>query len=95
LESLLTRKSDEKLEASSSKNKNGKTVNNMISFNVIKSYLIDLFYNKINLKSLLAKMSQLFLTNPTCTGRNRIVDRRKTKPREALNFHKRNAKACF
>jgi len=91
----LTRQADKELAACSSKKQLEKTVNNMISFNVIKSYLIEIFYSKMDLKSILAKMLQLFLKNPTYTGRNRTVNRKKTKPREALNFHKRRVKVCF
>jgi len=95
LESLLTRQADQELASRSSTNKLNKTVNNLVSFNVIKSYLIELFYLKIDLKQLFLKISQLFLTNPTYTGRNRTVNRKKTKPRQALNFHKRRVKVCF
>jgi len=95
LESHLTLPTDKELADRSESNQLGQTVNNMISFNVIKSHLMEIFYLKIDIKDVLKKIFTFFLTNPTYTGRNREIQRKKTKPREALNFHKRRLKYCF
>jgi hypothetical protein len=95
LESLLTRETDQELAKRSKFDKHKQTVNNMVSFNTIKSSLMDLFYNKMNPKSVLKKMFQLFTTNPTYTGRKRHVPRKQTNPREAVNYYRRRVKFCF
>jgi Transposase DDE domain len=95
LESLLTQDADQMLDLRSHDNKLGQTVNNMVSFHAIKSQVFQLLYSDLEPASLLNKLTQLFLMNPTYSRPNRVVPRRPTKTNAALNFHKRSRKHCF
>ena len=95
LESILTHLADEQLTEKSADNKLTQTVNNVVSFNAIKNYVIELFYNYTPIKSLLSTLTEWFMKNPTYTDRDREVPRKKNSTRISLNDYKRTKKVCF
>ena len=74
LESVLTLSVDKRLIEKSASNKLRQTVNNVVSFNGIKNYVVKLFYHHtIQVESCLAQLFDWCMRNPTYTNRNRKV----------------------
>lgn len=95
LESILTQAADLELAKKSEDNKQGQTVNNMVSFNAIKNHVIELFFHNKPINWLQMTLTDWFILNPTYTNRDRKVPRKKNSPRVSLNYNKRNRKLCF
>ncbi len=95
LESLLTKAADSQLFKKSSLNKHRQTVNNMVSFNAIKNFRVELFYHCKPIQELMATLTEWFVKDPTYTKRNRKVPRKKSSARVSLNYYKRIYKPCF
>ncbi len=95
LESLLTKAADSQLFKKSSLNKHRQTVNNMVSFNAIKNFRVELFYHCKPIQELMATLTEWNISDPTYTKRNRKVPRKKSSARVSLNYYKRIYKPCF
>ena len=54
-----------------------KAVNKAVSFNAIKNYAFELFYERGDIGDKLKKLTRLFLLNPSITRKERIVPRKK------------------
>ncbi|OAD19377.1 hypothetical protein THIOM_004992 [Candidatus Thiomargarita nelsonii] len=86
---------DLQLFKKSSLNKHRQTVNNMVSFNTIKNFVVDLFYHCLPIDELMETLTLWFVKDPTYVKRNRDVPRKKNSPRVSLNYYKRIYKPCF
>jgi hypothetical protein len=95
LESVLTEDATTQLEKKTSKNRHPQQVNQAVSFNAIKNYVIALFYLENRSEEILRQLTQLFLTNPSSVRRQRSVPRRQRSPTQRLNYHRRLKKICF
>ena len=95
LESLLTEDAQEKLDEKSSSNKHPQAVNKAVSFNTIKNYVIELFFQEEDRDIILDRLTELFMTNPVCVRKNRQVERKDSSAKILLNYHKRIKKICF
>jgi len=95
LESILTQAADLYLFKKSSLNKLRQTVNNMVSFNAIKNFMVDLFYHCLPIQELIANLFKWFISAPTYVKREREVIRKKSSARVSLNYYKRVYKPCF
>jgi uncharacterized protein YbcI len=65
LESILTQTADLYLFKKSSLNQLRQTVNNMVSFNAIKNFIIEMFYHPMPIDSLMKTLNLWFITDPT------------------------------
>jgi len=93
-ESIMTADVQEVLDAKKN-NKYDQKVNKAVSFNTIKSNVIELFYSYgNNSDELFEKMDQLFLMNPSPIRDNRLLER-KMNTKKSLGFHKRQKKIVF
>jgi hypothetical protein len=79
LESILTQTAESQLFKKSSQNKHRQTVNNMVSFNAIKNFMIELFYHCSPIQKLMATLTEWFLKDPTYTKRGRDVDSKRAQ----------------
>lgn len=95
LESVLTEEATVQLEKKTSKNQHPQQVNQAVSFNAIKNYVIAWFYLENSSEEILRQLTQLFLTNPSSVRRQRSVPRRQRSPTQRLNYHRRLKKICF
>ncbi len=95
LESILTEEATTKLEKKTSKNLHPQQVNQAVSFNAIKNYVIALFYLENNSEEILKQLTQLFLTNPSSVRPQRSVPRCQRSPTQRLNYHRRLKKFGF
>jgi len=95
LESILTQTADLYLFKKSSHNKLRQTVNNMVSFNAIKNFLVERFYHCLPIDSLIKTLNSWFITDPTYRKRDRKVIRKKSKASVSLNYYKRVFKPGF
>jgi uncharacterized protein YbcI len=95
LESILTQTADLYLFKKSSLNQLRQTVNNMVSFNAIKNFIIEMFYHPMPIDSLMKTLNLWFITDPTYRKRLREVIRKKSSARVSLNYYKRIYKPCF
>jgi len=95
LESVLTEEAAVQLEKKTSKNQHPQPVNQAVSFNAIKNYVIALFYLENNSEEILRPLTQLFLTNPSSVRPQRSVLRRQRSPTPRLNYHRRIKKIGF
>ncbi len=95
LESVLTEEATARLEKKTSKNLHPPQVNQAVSFNAIKNYVIALFYLENSSEEILRQLTQLFLTNPSSVRPQRSVPRRQRSPTQRLNYHRRIKKICF
>jgi len=93
LESILTDQAEERLSQRNTKHEYH--VNKTVSFNAIKNQVINLLSYESDLDRLLERLTKLFLKNPSCTRKNRVVPRRKSSTRVLLNHHRRLKKVCF
>ena len=71
------------------------TVNRAVSFNAIKHHALDLLWSDLDTQPLIARLTALLLTNPTCARPQRRPPRQKTSARALLNFHRRQKKHCY
>ena len=69
-------------------NQHRQTVNNMVSFNAIKNFMIELFYHCSPIQELMATLTGWFLKDPTYVKRGRDVPRKKSSARVSLNYYK-------
>jgi hypothetical protein len=76
LEAILTDQAEDQLSQRNTKHEYH--VNKAVSFNAIKNQVIDLLYYESDLDRLLEQLTKLFLKNPSCTRKNRVVPRRKS-----------------
>jgi hypothetical protein len=90
LESILTQNAETQLFEKSRQNKHQQTVNNMVSFNAIKNFLVELFYHCSPLDSLMKTLNSWFIKDPTYVKRKREVVRKKSSARVSLNYYKLN-----
>jgi hypothetical protein len=74
LESILTQTAELRLYDKSCLNKLTQSVNNMVSFNAIKNFLVELFYHCLPIDSLMKTLNSWFMTDPTY--RKRLRSRR-------------------
>ena len=95
LESVLTEEATTKLKKKTAKNRYPQPVNQAVSFNAIKNYVIALFYLENRSEARLRQLTQLFLTNPNSVRPQRSVPRRQRSPTQRLNYHRRVKKICF
>jgi hypothetical protein len=95
LETVFTEEANSRLEKKTSKNLHPQQVNQAVSFNAIKNYVIALFYLENSSEEILRQLTQLFLTNPSSVRRQRSVPRRQRSPTQRLNYHRRLKKICF
>jgi len=95
LESILTQAADLYLFKNSSLNKLRQTVNNMVSFNAIKNFMVELFCHCLPIQNLMTSLFQWFIKDPTYVKREREVIRKKSSARVSLNYYKRVFKPCF
>jgi len=95
LESVLTKTVDLQLFKKSRQNIHRQTVNNMVSFNAIKNFLIELFYHCSPIQELMTTLTEWFIKDPTYVKRERDVPRKKSSARVSLNYYKRVYKPCF
>jgi hypothetical protein len=95
LESVLTEEATTKLGKKTAKNRHPQQVNQAVSFNAIKNYVIALFYLENDSEEILRQLTQLFLTNPNSVRPQRSVPRRQRSPTQRLNYHRRVKKICF
>jgi len=93
LESILTDAAQKQLDAKETKYP--QTVNRCVSFNAMKNHAFELLLGKTETGDLEAKLTALFLTNPTLDRKHRNPPRKKSSSRRLLNFHKRQKKHCF
>jgi len=95
LESILTQTAEVQLFDKYRQNKHRQTVNNMVSFNAIKNFMVELFYHCSPIQELMATLTSWFLKDPTYVKRERDVPRKKNSARVSLNYYKRVYKPCF
>jgi hypothetical protein len=95
LESVLTEEATTQLKKKTTKNLHPQQVNQAVSFNAIKNYVIALFYLENNSEEILRQLTQLFLTNPSSVRPQRSIPRRQRSPTQRLNYHRRLKKICF
>lgn len=93
LESLLTETAQAKLQDRSSQTHHAYQVNKAVSFNAIKTHVLALFYQESDLNLLLLELTRLFMTDPTCVRKERLVPRVKTSFYHLFTFHKRKKKS--
>ncbi len=96
LESLLIGKAQSILQERSQQNQYPLQVNHAISFNAVKTHVVDLLLDPtIDEHLLLDKLTHLFTQKPTAVRKNRSIPRKKPTASQALHFHKRSKKHCF
>ncbi|MEN8220243.1 MAG: hypothetical protein ABFS56_28605 [Pseudomonadota bacterium] len=95
LESILTQTAELYLFNKSSLNQLRQTVNNVVSFNAIKNFLVELFYHHKPIDELMKTLNLWFISDPTYRKRRREVLRKKSSARVSLNYYKRIFKPCF
>ncbi|KHD07648.2 hypothetical protein PN36_29730 [Candidatus Thiomargarita nelsonii] len=95
LESILTQQAEMQLFEKSRQNQHRQIVNNMVSFNAIKNFLIELFYHCLPIQKVMATLTDWFIKDPTYLKRKREVLRKKSSARVSLNYYKRVYKPCF
>ncbi len=93
LEAVLVADAQEVLEAKDCKH--GQRVNHAVSFNVLKSNIMELLHSKNDLSSVVAKMTSLFLASPITTRKGREVPRKVVPLSRSLNYQKRQRKIVF
>jgi len=94
LESLLTDSAQAQLDAKEVRYP--QKVNRAVSFNAIKNEALSLLLRSdLEVKPLLAKLTELFLTNPCLERKQRNPPRLNSSAKKLLNFHKRKKKHCF
>jgi len=95
LESILTQQAEMQLFDKSRQNQHRQIVNNMVSFNAIKNFLIELFYHCSPIQKVMATLTDWFIKDPTYLKREREVLRSSRSARVSLNYYKRVYKPCF
>jgi len=95
LESILTQNAETQLFDKYRQNKHRQTVNNMVSFNAIKNFLVELFFHCSPLDELMETLNSWFIKDPTYVKREREVLRKKNSSTVSLNYYKRVYKPCF
>ena len=91
-ETILTEDAEEQLK----KQPGGqpKKVNKAVSFNIIKERAFELFYSEAPKEQRLQELTELFLTNPTVTRKDRNPPRKNSSSHQILNFWKRKRKVA-
>jgi len=92
LESILTQDAQSILD--SKKAKRPYKVNRSITFNNIKTYVIELLLSDRDSELIIDELTQLFLSAPTCVRKNRSRPRETTIRRQA-NYYKRKRKNVY
>jgi hypothetical protein len=95
LETLLTAEAQSRLDTRTATNKYPQRVNQAVSFNAIKSRVMELLQTESDEEVLLAELTELFLSKPTAVRKGRSVPRRKFSAYRSLQFRKRFKKICF
>lgn len=93
LEAVLVADAQEMLDSKVCKN--SQQVNHAVSFNVLKTNIMELLNSKSDLRSVVAKMTALFLASPIATRKGREVSRKVVTPNRALNYQKRQRKIVY
>jgi len=83
-ETILTMDAEEHLQRQTGGQP--KKVNKAVSFNIIKERAFELFYSKAPFEQRLQELTELFLTNPTVTRKDRNPPRKNSSSHQKLNF---------
>lgn len=95
IETIFTDDAKEILEEKALNSVHDKSVNKAVSFNAIKNYAFELFYEPGELHEKMEKLTQLFLMNPITVRKNRKVPRRPHSDARSLYYQKQVKKAVF
>jgi hypothetical protein len=95
LETVLTDTAQARLAVLSTQTQHIYQVNRVVSFNAIKSHVLELFYTETDDDLLFEKLTALFLTSPSCYRPDRVVPRRSRSAWHLLNYQRRKKKICF
>lgn len=95
IETIFTKDAQEILEEKAQDSIHGKAVNKAVSFNAIKNYAFEIFYESGALAEKMEKLTQLFLMNPITVRKNRKVPRRPHSDARSLYYQKQVKKAVF
>jgi hypothetical protein len=97
LETIVTAGAQKQIDdkITSSPEKLEKKINKAVSFNAIKNSAFELFLSLDNKRELLAKLTNLFMTNTCVVRKDREVPRATPSTQRSLNFHKRKKKQVF
>lgn len=93
MESILTDSAQQMLDAKQTRYP--QTVNREVSFNAIKNQALELLFSDLPAGPLLARLTDLFMSNPSLQRKHRNPPRKKVSDRCSLDFHKRRKKHCF
>ena len=93
LESLLTETAQAQLNVKAARHP--QTVNRAVSFNAIKNHALPLLSSNLDTFVLMAQLTALLLTNPTCDRPQRQPPRKKASARALLDFQRRRKKHCY
>lgn len=95
LETIMTEKTEEKMNSEKSTENKQVKINKAVSFNAIKKMAFEIFFNKKNKDLVLEKLDNLFRMNPVVIREDRGRLRKKISDTKSLNFHKRMRKHVF
>jgi hypothetical protein len=95
LETIMTEKVEEEMNAGKPREKKKVKVNKAVSFNAIKKMAFDIFFSKQDKELVMSRLDDLFRTNPVLVREERNVRRKKISIMHSLNFQKRVRKHVF
>jgi len=95
IETIFTSDAKEILEEKAQDSIHDKSVNKAVSFNAIKNYAFEIFYESGDLAEKMEKLTQLFLMNPITVRKNRKVPRRPHSDARSIYYQKQVKKAVF
>jgi len=70
---VLTQTAESQLFEKYRQNKHQQTVNNMVSFNTIKNFMVELFYHCDNIQNIMETLTEWFVKDPTYVRARRNV----------------------
>ena len=95
LESILIQDAQQQLADKTPQNRSPQQVNHAVAFHAIKQQAIDLLLSDREPQTLVAHLTQLFLTNPTMVRPGRKVPRRTRAARQLIHYYQRIKKICL
>lgn len=95
LETIMTEKTEEKMNLEKSAENKQVKINKSVSFNAIKKMAFDIFFHEKNKNLVLEKLDNLFRMNPIVVREDRGGLRKKISDTKSLNFQKRARKHVF